>query len=444
MNLQTLTNLNLLKNKYMGKTETTELDPFEAKTAEIAEYYGFNTITEAIEQYEASHKDTKNEREDVPFFPNYESVFSEDDEEDSRLFKELPSGKKTTEKPVLKDKNTAPIIMEYLQQEGLNKAPQPVRLWHTVVEHEKGARKEKDKHYFNLDVIGATNAMTDALCINVPILTLREAGVENVIVEINTLGDPESRKEYIKQLAAYYKKFATQICTDCKTHLKTAPLHLLLCDKPQCIAVKEKAPQSIAHLSPEGKEHFKQVLEFLDALDITYYINPNLIRSAAHFTHTVFRITGMPSEDGTPSPIYALGGRYDTLAKRCASKKDVPAVGVSLFVNTIREAEGFKPTALHGQKKSKAFFIHIGQEAKLRSMNALEVLRRARVPISHALTKDSLSQQLGIAERSGITHALIYGQKEALDGTCIVRNLETRSQTIISIKDLPDYIKREL
>lgn len=422
----------------------SELEPFEAKAMEIAEYYGFQTMSEIVASYEEAHKDTKGERVPVAFYDSYESIFSETDEDDSRLFKELPSGKKTSEKPVLTDKNIAPAIMEYLQQEGINKAPQPVRIWTNTVHHEKGARKEKDQRYFNLDVIGATNVMCDALTINIPILALREAGINDVIVEINTLGDPESRKEYIKQLAAYYKKFTMQLCSDCRAHLKTSPLHLLLCDKPQCQSVKEKAPQAIAHLAPEGKEHFKQVLEFLDALDITYYINPNLVRSAPHFTHTIFRITAMPTEEGVAPAVYALGGRYDTLAKRCASKKDVPACGVTMFINTIREAEGFKPTALHGVKKPRAFFIHIGQEAKLRAMNALEVLRKSRVPVAHALIKDSLSQQLGIAERSGVTHALIYGQKEALDGTCIVRNLETRSQTNVPVKDLADYIKREL
>jgi histidyl-tRNA synthetase len=226
-----------------------------------------------------------------------------------------------------------------------------------------------------------------------------------------------------------------------------------------------------------AKAHFKEVLEYLDALKLTYRINPNLVRGLDYYTHTVFEITEIPDEiasvpavveeeaetateetpDGeakkavkekpaekaAPTPLsIAGGGRYDYLAKRLGSKKDIPAVGASIGVDRVLLSPNYKATAPRIVKKPKIYFIQLGFEAKLKSLEIIEVLRNARIPVTHSLNKDSLSMQLAIAEKQQIPYALIFGQKEALDGTVIVRDMVTRSQETVKLANLAEYIKK--
>ena len=92
-------------------------------------------------------------------------------------------------------------------------------------------------------------------------------------------------------------------------------------------------------------------------------------------------------------------------------------------------------------KKPKVYFIQLGIEAKLKSLNVIEILRKAHVPMTQALSKDSLGAQLGMAEKSGAPYTIIFGQKEAIDGTVIVRNMATRSQDNVKHKNLGEYMK---
>lgn len=413
--------------KTKTKHSSAELEKFHGfaeKAAEIALYYGFA-------QLRAVQPD-----ENGVIQPPQPKIIQK---------KGAPAKAKTSiDEPI---EGISPIMHSYIEQ-GMQTFPQPVKLYcNGTLQHEEdkqpAPRSAPDE--FALEVLGSTRSISDAMVIFIAIIALREVGFSNVFVDINSLGDVESRKEYQKQLLIYYRKVSSHLCADCRHNMKSHVLALLECEKPQCQAHKEKAPQTIAHLSVESKQHFKEVLEFLDALNIVYRINTNLVRGLDFYTHTVFELSEMPTEDDTAIPeVFGAGGRYDGLAKKLGSKKDIPAVGCTLNIPKIIAHKHYKPAAARSQKKAKIYFIQIGFEAKLKSMEVLELLRTARIQVTHALAKDSLMQQLATAEKSGVQHAIIFGQKEAIDGTVIIRNLDTRSQEIVKIKDLADHIKREM
>lgn len=410
------------KTKF-APAELEKFNGFAEKAAEIALYYGFA-------QLRAAQPDENGNVQPPP--PK------------AALKKGAPVKTKAADEPI---EGISPIMHSYIEQ-GMQSFPQPVKLYcNGTLKH------EEDKHpaprsapdEFALEVLGSTRSISDAMVIFIAIIALREVGFSNIFVDINSLGDAESRKEYQKQLLIYYRKVSSHLCADCRHNMKSHVLALLECEKPQCQVHKEKAPQTIAHLSVESKQHFKEVLEFLDALNVVYRINTNLVRGLDFYTHTVFELSEMPSEDENVVPVvFGTGGRYDGLAKKLGSKKDIPAVGCTLDLPKIVHSPHYKPAVARAQKKAKIYFIQIGFEAKLKSMEVLELLRSARIQVTHALAKDSLMQQLATAEKSGVQHAIIFGQKEAIDGTVIIRNLDTRSQEIVKIKDLADFIKREM
>jgi histidyl-tRNA synthetase len=144
------------------------------------------------------------------------------------------------------------------------------------------------------------------------------------------------------------------------------------------------------------------------------------------------------------APALAAGGRYDGLANSLGSKKDVPSVGASIGVDRVLSCKEYQFLTPKILKKPKVYFIQLGYEAKLKSLSVIEILRKTKVATAHALNKDKLSAQLGMAEKLKIPYAIILGQKEALDGTVIVRNMGTRSQDTVKIEQLPEYIKKHM
>ena len=183
------------------------------------------------------------------------------------------------------------------------------------------------------------------------------------------------------------------------------------------------------------------MLEYLEELGINYNINKNLVRGLSYYTRTVFEIIEQKGGDeGTPLTL-AAGGRYDYLAKQVGGKKDVPSVGFSIGVDRIVASSWYKKLSPRILKKPKIYFIQLGGEAKLKSLNIIEALRKAHIPLAQSISKDSLGSQLAIAEKLAIPYALIFGVKEALDNSVIVRDMSNRSQDTVKLSKLVEYLK---
>jgi len=201
------------------------------------------------------------------------------------------------------------------------------------------------------------------------------------------------------------------------------------------------APDSISFLCHSCKKHFKEVLEYLEEMGIQYTMNKNLVRGLSYYTRTVFEVYTKSEEEGGLPVQIASGGRYDYLARQIGGKKDVPAVGFSIGVDRIVESVWYKKLSPRILKKPKIYFIQLGTEAKLKSLNIIEILRKAHIPIAQSLSKDSLGSQLSIAEKLNIPYTLIFGVKEALENSVIVRDMGNRSQDTVKLGKLLEYLK---
>lgn len=356
----------------------------------------------------------------------------------------------------MRPEGTAGAMRAYIEH-GMQSWPQPVMLYYygPFFRHENPQRGRYRQFYqFGLEVLGSDKSIADAIVIRTTATILNEAGFENLTVEVNSIGDASCRPAYIKELTSYYKKYIDHICANCKDRLKENPLRLLDCKSQKCVDLKDSAPDSISYLCSSCKTHFKEVLEHLEEMGLPYRINKNLVRGLSYYTKTVFEIMEVPNSatpETTPegeiveeplSLTIAAGGRYDYLAKALGSKKDVPSVGVSIGIDRIVMSPHHKKLSPRILKKPKVYFIQLGIEAKLKSLAIIEVLRKARVPIMQSLSKDSITTQLGTAERLAIPYVIIFGQKEALEGTVLVREMENRSQESVKIEDLAEYLKK--
>lgn len=341
----------------------------------------------------------------------------------------------------MRPEQTAGLIRAYIEH-GMQSLPQPVLLYHSgpVFRHDNPQKGRYRQFYqFDVDALGSDCSILDALVIKTIYTILQEAGAKDLVININSIGDKESRPAYIKALVAYYKKHLKDLPAIDQERLKTNPLRILDSKHPVTKEINEGAPDAVSFLSIQGKKHFKEVLQYLDDMGITYEIDKLLVRGLSYYTHTVFEIMEK-TEDGTMVTI-AGGGRYDYLGKMIGSKKDIPAVGGSIGMDRIVERPWFKNLSPRIIKKPKVFFVQLGFEAKLKSLAVLEILRKAKIPVEQSISKDSLGAQLGMAEKLDIPYVLIFGQKEALEHSVIVRDMENRSQETVKIDELSDYIK---
>ncbi len=395
------------------------------KAQEIAVYYGFKPIDTPIMEYEEIFTSGIGEGTDI-------------------IDKEIYSLKtKGGDHLALRPEHTAPLMRAYIEQ-GMQNQPQPVMFYQygPIFRHDKPQRGRYRQFWqFDLDSLGSDKSIMDALVIKVGMNILEEAGAKNLSVDINSIGDKECRNGYVRELVNYYKKNLSALPPIDRERLKTNPLRILDSKEEKTKEINVNAPDAISFLCASCKKHFKEVLEYLEEMNIPYNMNKNLVRGLSYYTRTVFEVYASSDNPEEPIMQVASGGRYDYLARQIGGKKDVPAVGFSIGVDRVVESSWYKKLSPRIMKKPKIYFIQLGGEAKLKSLNIIEILRKAHIPISQSLSKDSLGSQLAIAEKLGIPYALIFGVKEAIDDTVIVRDMASRSQETVKLSKLLEYLK---
>jgi histidyl-tRNA synthetase len=396
---------------------------FFEKAQEVAVYYGFKPIETPILEFEDTFTSAVGIGTDI-------------------VDKEMYTLKtKGGDRLALRPEHTASLVRSYIEN-GMQSLPQPLLFYHSgpVFRHDKPQRGRYRQFYqFDVDVLGNEKSIIDALVIKTIYTILEEAGAKNLTVTINSIGDKESRPAYIRELVSYYKKHLNNLPPIDQERLKTNPMRILDSKDEKTKEINMGAPDSISYLSSAGKKHFKEVLECLDQMGIPYQIDKLLVRGLSYYTHTVFEIIET-DEEGRAMTI-AGGGRYDYLGKELGSKKDIPAMGGSIGIDRIIEQPWFKDLSPRIMKKPKVYFIQVGLDAKLKSLNVIEILRKAHIPVMQALSKDSLSQ-LAVAEKSGCLYTIIFGQKEAMENSVLVRNMDTRSQDTVPVPELHTYLKQ--
>lgn len=309
-------------------------------------------------------------------------------------------------------------------------------------------------HLFNIDIIGNPKSVADAVVIETAFVILKEHNPDmELIVEINSVGDKDSFARYTKEFAAYYKKHLGELPADLRQLYKKDPLLLATSDDERLAPFMDEAPKTVNYLSEESRTHFREVLEFMESLSLPYMINEALTGSRNCSTGTVFQISGIPaSKKGSEAKpekktLLAIGERYNSIARKAFGKKEIPAIGAHIIVDdksakAQAAASGKSGGTVIVEEDIRFYFIHLGYEAKLKSLTILEMLRTAKIPVHQALSKDKITAQLQGAEKMGVPYILLVGQKEALENSVTVRHVETRVQETVHMDSLIEYLKK--
>ena len=344
----------------------------------------------------------------------------------------------------LRPEGTAPVVRAYIQQ-GMFNLPQPVKLWYFGpffrYEHPQAGRF-RQFWQFGFEIFGEESPVIDVQTIQIFYNILRELKLKNLIIEVNSIGDSQCRPYYKKLLVSYFRSRESALCADCRRRLRENPLRILDCKEEKCQPVKVQAPQMIDHLCEECHKHFREVLEFLDEIELPYHLNPYLVRGLDYYTKTVFEIFEN-TEEGQKQGALAGGGRYDALVKLLGGK-DTPASGGAAGIERIIALMKAKGIKFLEPAPAKVFLAQLGNLAKRKSLKILEDFRRQKILVSESFGRDSLKAQLARANKIGAKYALILGQKEALEGTIIIRDMATGRQETVKLEKVVREMEKRL
>ena len=397
------------------------------KTAQsISAFYGFKEITPPILEYSELFEKGTGVSTDIVEKEMYEIVT------------------KSGDKIALRPEFTPSLARAYLEH-GMLSLPQPVKLFSfgPVFRHERPqAGRSRQFNQFNFEVFGSDKPIIDVEIIYLCFTILKNLGLKNLIVQINSIGCKTCRADFRRSLVSYLKKNKSQLCPDCQRRLTKNPLRVLDCKEEKCMNVVAGAPQIIDHLCKDCHNHFKKVLEFLDELNIPYNLNPYLVRGLDYYTRTVFEII-LEEDLGKRQATLIGGGRYDNLIK-VFSNRDIPACGAAGGVERIILAMKNQGIAPIPAPEISVFLVQLGDKAKLKALKLIEVFRKNNLRLLESLDKGSLSAQLKIANRSGVRYTIIIGEKEANKGTVILRDMESGRQTTLKDGEIIKELKKRL
>ncbi len=344
----------------------------------------------------------------------------------------------------LRPEGTPTIIRAFIQH-GMFNLPQPVKLWYWGpyfrYEHPQAGRF-RQFWQFGFENLGESGAVIDVQTIQLFYNILKDLHLKDLAVEINSIGDSQCRPYYKKLLVSYFRSRESGLCADCKRRLRENPLRILDCKEEKCHQVISQAPQMIDHLCEECHSNFKEVLEFLEEIELSYILNPYLVRGLDYYTKTVFEII-YQSPEGKSLGSLVGGGRYDALSKLLGSKPTPGcggAAGIERIVAVLKE----KNIKFAEPAPPKIFLAQLGNLAKRKSLKLLEDFRKERIEVAESFGRDSLKAQLARANKIGVKYTLILGQREALESRILIRDMATGKQETVKLERAIKEIEKRI
>lgn len=293
---------------------------------------------------------------------------------------------------------------------------------------------------FDLAALGEEHAIIEAQLIVMAHNIFKELGLAATI-QLNNIGCRSCQDNYSKELTNYLRRHRQEICDDCRGEIHKDPHRLLACINQKCENIRWEAPQSVDWLCEECNNHFIAVLEYLDELDLVYHLNPYLIKPADYYSRIIFEVWSEDGEKGKKS--LGRGGRYDDLFERLGGLA-MPAFGFSLELEKVIAKIKDKQIPLRPASWPVIFVGCLGEAACRKAIKLYEDLRKQGLALAEAFARDSLKAQLEAASRLGVRYSLILGQKEILDNTVIIRDMEGGIQEVVAMEKLEFELKKRL
>ncbi|NLN17373.1 MAG: histidine--tRNA ligase [Firmicutes bacterium] len=342
----------------------------------------------------------------------------------------------------LRPEGTAPVVRAYLEHK-LYGSAQPVRLFYLgpMFRYERPqAGRYRQFHQFGVEALGSQDPLMDTETILVALTIFEELGLENLHIELNSMGCPQCRPRYREGLKDYLKGRLDGLCSVCQTRYELNPVRILDCKEDACRKELEGVPEIGDYLCPECRGHFELVQRYLTSLGRSFSLNPRLVRGLDYYTKTVFEVIapGMGAQNAV-----AGGGRYDGLAEECGGR-ETPAVGFAAGMERLLLALESQGKELPLPRELDAFVAVVGDSARTMGLKVAVALRQRGFKAAMETEGRSLRAQLKAADRLLVKHVVIIGEEELGRSAAIIRNMEDGGQQEVPLEQLLEAPERLL
>lgn len=331
----------------------------------------------------------------------------------------------------LRPEGTAGAVRSFLENGLCNEAlPQKVCYLISCYRYEKPqAGRLREFHQFGVECFGTASPLADAEIIALAKSIFDALGVRDLSLEINSIGCPKCRAEYHKALKEYFASRKDELCDTCKGRLDRNPMRILDCKSPICHEIAQGAPVVIDYLCDECKEHFEKVQKYLDAQNIEYKINPQIVRGLDYYTKTVFEfVSNSIGAQGT----VCGGGRYDGLVEELGGQHTASlgfAMGLERLM-LLMEAQGCEfPQA----EKPDLFIVALGEKATLKAVEIAKDMREEGFSALLDLNQRSVRAQMKYADKLGAKFNVVIGDNEVENKIAKLKNMQTGEETEINL-----------
>ena len=288
----------------------------------------------------------------------------------------------------------------------------------------------REFHQFGIECFGAASPLADAEMIALAKQIFDELGVKDLHLEINSIGCPKCRAEYHKALKEYFTSRIDELCDTCRDRLDRNPMRILDCKSPVCSEIAKDAPVVLDYLCDECREHFEKTKSYLDASNIEYIVNPQIVRGLDYYTKTVFEfVSDSIGSQGT----VCGGGRYDGLIEELGGQH-TPSLGFGMGLERLQlvmEAQGCE---FPEPSRPDLFIVAMGDKATFKAIEIAKDMRDEGYSVVYDLNGRSLRAQMKYADKCNAKYNVVIGDNEVDTKTAILKDMAMGEQSEISLE----------
>ena len=293
------------------------------------------------------------------------------------------------------------------------------------------AGRLREFHQFGLEEYGTQSPAADAELICAAQSVLDRLGLDQIHLELNSIGCPECRAKYNQALREYFGQFKDRLCDTCLSRLEKNPMRLLDCKSPQDQELAKDAPKITDYLCEECENHFSEVKRYLDSAGVEYTVNPKIVRGLDYYTKTVFEfVTDCIGAQGT----VCGGGRYDGLIEELGGKH-MPSLGFAMGLERLLMVMDAQGIAIPDDDKCALYIATMGDDAKVKAFELLRRVRECGLIAETDVVGRGLRAQMKYADKIGAKYSLVLGDNELSDNKAKVKNMETGEQTELALDE---------
>lgn len=293
------------------------------------------------------------------------------------------------------------------------------------------AGRLREFHQFGLEEYGTQSPVADAELICVAQSIFDRLQLQNLRLEINSIGCPTCRAEYHKALRNYFEQYKDELCETCLSRLDKNPMRILDCKSPICSKIAEDAPKITDYLCDECREHFDSVQKFLDAAGVSYTVNPTIVRGLDYYTKTVFEfVTDCIGAQGT----VCGGGRYDGLIEELGGNH-LPSLGFAMGIERLLMVMEKQGIEIPNFDECSLYIATMGEKAQEKAFGLLKELRECGETAETDVVGRGLRAQMKYADKIGAKYTIVIGDNELDEGYAEAKNMKTGNKVKLPLDE---------